>query len=398
MQHKIPLMWIIPKMSNSITILKELIKINSENPPGDTRKIIQWIENWAKSENIPVKTHWFEENRGNIQLTVGQSDKTILICGHLDTVPTGDVKNWDFDPFSGTEVNNYIYGRGAADMKSGVAIALSSLKSIHDQFVNSEMDYSITFLGTSDEEVGLGGAKAALNLGLLDVAKFLVIPEPTALKIGTAEKGVLWISIIASGKSAHGSTPEKGVNAIEEIVKLFPILHSSISEHYHEVLGKSTLNIGVIQGGNIANVVPERAEIQCDFRLVPPFQPAEFEGILRQKIMEFAKGSPATFELVVRQIMPIIQSSEGNFFVRKFIEASQDRPISGLSYATDGAVLVSNAPKPLPFVLFGPGDPMRIHVSNERVNIQEVKTAKKILLDFLIDVCISKQKRGESDL
>ena len=151
-------------MTGSLPILKSLIQIKTENPPGDTRKIIEWIENWAKAENISVRTHWYKKNRGNIQLTIGEADKTILICGHLDTVPIGDINNWNHDPFGGGEVDGFIYGRGSADMKSGVAATLSALKRINDRLRNSKMKYSITFLGTSDEEVGLGGVKASFNI------------------------------------------------------------------------------------------------------------------------------------------------------------------------------------------------------------------------------------------
>jgi succinyl-diaminopimelate desuccinylase len=249
------------------------------------------------------------------------------------------------------------------------------------------MRYSLTFLGTSDEEVGLGGAKAFLETNLLNKTKFLIIPEPTALKIGLAEKGVLWVSIIASGRTAHGSTPEKGINAIEELVKLFPTLHSSITDHHDEILGKSTLNIGVIQGGNLANVVPERAEVQCDFRLVPPHQPSKFSKKLTQIVKEFADESSADFEIKIRQILPAIESNKNNFFVKKFVESSENKPFSGLNYATDGAVLVSNAPENLPFIIFGPGNPNRIHISNERVKIREVEIAEEILYKFLAKVC-----------
>ncbi|MHA1975517.1 MAG: M20 family metallopeptidase [Candidatus Hodarchaeales archaeon] len=382
-------------MTGCIPILKDLIQIKTENPPGETRKIIEWIESWAKAENISVKTHWYEKNRGNIQLTIGKADKTILICGHLDTVPMGNIENWNHDPFGGEEVNGYIYGRGSADMKSGVAITLSALKRINDKFNNSKMEYNITFLGTSDEEVGLGGARASLELGILEKTDFLIIPEPTGLSVGIAEKGVLWLSIIASGKSAHGSTPEKGVNAIEELVKLFPILHSSIPDYTDDILGKSTLNIGVIQGGNIANVVPERAEIQCDFRLVPPIQPVEFSKKLAQKVEEFASGSPAKFQFVVRQTMPVIRSRKEDKFVSKFIEKSGNRSISGLNYATDGAVLVSNAPKKLPFVLYGPGNPKNIHIADEKVSIQEVEAAEQTFIDFLTEICFSSLENFE---
>ena len=107
-------------MTYSIDILKKLIKINTENPPGYTKEILLWIENWARVEGISVSLQDYEENKGNIILAIGNGEKSILICGHLDTVPIGDLNNWEFDPLEAEENEGYIYGRGSADMKSGV--------------------------------------------------------------------------------------------------------------------------------------------------------------------------------------------------------------------------------------------------------------------------------------
>ena len=87
--------------------------------------------------------------------------------------------------------------------------------------------------------------------------------------------------------------------------------------------------------------------------------------------------------------MPVIKSTKENVFVKKFIEKSGNRPLSGLNYATDGAVLVSNAPKTLPFVIYGPGDSKKIHIANERVSIHELELAEQTIFEFLTDVCLS---------
>ena len=253
-------------MTHSIPILRELIKLNTENPPGETTEILSWIKNWAKKEGISSNIQKYEENKVNIVLTLGEADKSILICGHLDTVPLGDKDNWKYDPLSAKLINGYIYGRGSADMKGGVAAALGALKTLKNRCGEKDMSYSIIFLGTSDEEVGLGGALASLKLGILNNCEFLIIPEPTGKKVGIAEKGVLWFSVHSKGVSAHGSTPMKGVNAIEELVKIIPTLHRVVPKDQNKILGQSTLNIGAFNGGKSANVVPEDAVIHCDYR------------------------------------------------------------------------------------------------------------------------------------
>lgn len=369
-------------MKSSLPILEDLVRLNTENPPGKTKDIISWIRKWAQSEKINVSTQMYESDKGNIILTLGKAEKTILICGHLDTVPIGDINNWDYDPL-GQITNEYFYGRGSADMKGGVAAALGAIKYLNEKYDESDFKYNIQFLGTSDEEVGLEGANASLDLGLLNNVEFLIVPEPTNLKVGIAEKGVLWLSITAKGKATHGSTPEMGINAIEELVTIFPALHSSVPDTSHDILGKSTLNIGVINGGKSANVVPEQASIQCDFRLIPPYQPNEFGDEISKMVESLNKESQASFSCRINQIMPSISSPIDNMYLSKFRRVAGNQEYLGLNYGTDAAVLVSNSPKMLPFVIFGPGNPKRIHVSNERVKLDELYKAERIFSEFL---------------
>lgn len=373
-------------MTHSTSILKELIQLNTENPPGKTVEILSWINNWAETEKIKSYIQMYEEHKGNIVLKLGERDKSILICGHLDTVPIGEINNWNYDPIGAESDGEYVYGRGSADMKGGVAAILGALKILKSRLKEKDMKYSIIFLGTSDEEIGLGGAIASLKLGILKNCEFLIIPEPTANQVGIAEKGVLWLTVTSKGKSAHGSTPLKGVNAIEELVKLIPILHEVVPRDRNEILGQSTLNIGVIKGGKSANIVPEEAVIHCDYRLVPPHQPNEFASMVKRKLEAFTQNSPARFTYEVKQTMSAIQTSVQNRFVKKFIEKVGDQSTIGLNYGTDGAVLVKNAPKELPFVIFGPGNPKRIHVANERVKTTDVQAVEKIFVEFLYDV------------
>ena len=373
-------------MTDSISILKKLIQYNTENPPGKTTEILTWINNWAKNEKLDSNIQVYEENKGNIVIKFGKANRSILICGHLDTVPLGNRDNWDYDPLSAKFVNGYIYGRGSADMKGGVAAALGALKNIKKQVKEEDMKYSIIFLGTSDEEVGLGGALASLELNILENCDFLIIPEPTGNNVGIAEKGVLWFSIHSKGISAHGSTPSKGVNAIEEIVKLIPTLHEIVPKDQHDILGLSTLNIGALKGGKSANVVPEEAVMHCDYRLVPPHQPREFSETIIKELDKITRNSPAKFTYAINQTMSGIQTSIQDPFVKRFIEKANNQTLIGLDYGTDGAVLVENAPKELPFVIFGPGDPKRIHVANERVKVADVKVVERIFTEFLYDV------------
>jgi succinyl-diaminopimelate desuccinylase len=371
-------------MSDCISILKELIGLNSENPPGNTRGIIDWIQSWAEINKIPSETQWYENNQANIILTLGNASKSIVLCGHLDTVPIGDLNNWNYDPLGAEEDKGYIYGRGSADMKGGVSACLGALKSLNESIDDFDsLDYKIIFIGTSDEEVGLRGAKAVIKQGAMNNAKFLIVTEPTALKVGIAEKGVLWFKIQSFGKAAHGSTPEKGINAIEELTQLFPLLHEHLPKVTDPILGQSTLNIGKFYGGKSANVVPEEAEVHCDYRLVPPIIPENFANKLSEIIQHHGKTRPARFTTEIDQIMKPVSNSPENKFISQLMKESNNEIPIGLNYGTDAAVLVTQAPHYVPFVIYGPGDPKAIHCANERVSIAEVLEVETVISDFL---------------
>ncbi|MFW9855232.1 MAG: M20 family metallopeptidase [Candidatus Thorarchaeota archaeon] len=379
-------------MSDTIRILKELVKRNTENPPGKTRHIVEWIHEWAIKEGITSECDFYDKEKANIILSVGDASHSLVLTGHLDTVPIGERSNWTKDPTGAQELDGYIYGRGSADMKAGVAACLSAVREFHQLSENKDLSYMVTFLGTSDEEIGLGGAKHALKRGIMNNADFLLVAEPTGLNVGIAEKAVLWMTIQARGRSAHGSTPEKGVNAIEAITDLFPMLRSALPKLRDPILGQSTLNIGVIQGGKSANVVPEYAELQCDYRLVPPINPRDFAKKIADHLKIEMQSSSAEFAHCVQQIMAPLSISPDNEFVKEFIKINKSSgrtSIIGLNYGTDAAVLVGEAENPVPFVIYGPGDPQAIHIADERVAIAEVLEAERIILQFLKKTALS---------
>ena len=171
-------------------------------------------------------------------------------------------------------------------------------------------------------------------------------------------------------------------------MKTIPLLHSFVPSSYHEILGNSTLNIGVINGGKSANVVPEKAEMHCDFRLVPPHDPDKFGRYLSKQISSAMEHSEAEFTFEIQQSMPALQTKTENAFVKKFLTFLDNQTFTGLSYATDAAVLVPGAPKDLPFIIFGPGDPTAIHAANENVSIRELQISERIFTQFLSNLAI----------
>jgi succinyl-diaminopimelate desuccinylase len=265
-------------------------------------------------------------------------------------------------------------------MKGGIVSIIGIIKYLLEQRLFLDK-FKLVFIGTADEEAGMSGSKFLSENDVINGGNLLVITEPTNLEIGVAEKGVLWSRIIIKGKAAHGSMPHKGINAIENAAKIIPKLHSCLQEKTNPILGNSTLNIGKIEGGSAINVVPEKVELDLDFRLIPEQDPR----IVIQNLNNL-DPSPCSMEITTPVQLPALKTDLDNEFIenlKKFI----NKEFIGLSYATDAAYLV-NPKDPIPFVLFGPGDPARIHKVNEYVPLSQVYDCSEYLLKSLIKTFI----------
>ncbi|NPD87339.1 MAG: M20 family metallopeptidase [Asgard group archaeon] len=367
-----------------IPILKKLINIKTENPPGFTIEAVQYLSNIFNEVGIKNRIQAYGEKRANIIAEYGEGEKTIILTGHLDTIPAGDETKWKFPPFSGKEEEGRIYGRGSTDMKGAIAAYVAVMTLLKQK--NVKLSKKVIFLGTSDEELNMDGSLFAKNEGIMEGCEFVVIGEPTELKIGVAEKGTLWIKIRIEGKSAHGSTPHLGVSAIEAAAKLIPDLKEVVPAFEHKILGKSSLNIGKISGGTVVNVVPELCEIECDFRLVADDLRDEIKEKFNAVLNKFNQEEEAKASFAILHELPAIEMK----YVSKFLEDLKIKAkkagaaeIIGVNYGTDGAMLVPDYGTP--FVIMGPGKLDQLHVTDEYTEIEEVIDYANIIYEALID-------------
>jgi succinyl-diaminopimelate desuccinylase len=366
-----------------IPILQKLINIRTENPPGFTIEAVQYLVDLFNEIGIKCRIQEYGEKRANVIAEYGDGEKTIILTGHLDTVPAGDETKWKFPPFSGKEDNGKIYGRGSTDMKGAIAayVAVMALLKQEDVRLNKK----IIFLGTSDEELNMDGSLFAKNKGIMEGCEFVVIGEPTELKVGVAEKGTLWIKIRIEGKSAHGSTPHLGISSIEAAAELIPKLKAVVPEFEHKILGKSTLNIGKITGGTVVNVVPELCEIECDFRLVSDELRDEIKERFNVVINKFNLENETKTSFSIAHELPAIEMRDDSKFLDDLKNRAQEvgvKEIIGVNYGTDGAMLVPDYGTP--FVIMGPGKLDQLHVTDEYTEIEEVVTYANIIYEALV--------------
>lgn len=236
--------------SQPLELTRRLVSFESENPPGKEKEVLEFLYDLLKGWGFDTKLVYTYSGRANLiaSFKCGRGGKKLLFNGHLDVVPAGDRSRWSRQPFSAEVHENHLYGRGSADMKGGVAAMLYAVRLVRKTGIDLG-DAEVIFHLVSDEESGGSqGAGFLVDQGL-GGADAAIVPEPTNLEVVVAEKGTYWVRVNVRGKSAHGATPQLGVNAIEKMAMLLPRLIAMDLSTSHPLLGQPTLNLGLINGG-----------------------------------------------------------------------------------------------------------------------------------------------------
>ena len=369
-----------------IYVLKKLVQIPTENPPGKTEEIVNFLITEVFKDEEGFRNEIITHVKNNITLhnlitKIGSGKKKIILSGHFDVVPAGDLSKWIHPPFSAKVIDGNLYGRGSADMKGGIVSLIGTLKILSEKKKFLE-NYELIFLGTADEEAGMSGAVTLTDKGIINDAILLIIGEPTNLSLGIAEKGVLWVKLKIYGKAAHGSMPEEGINAIYGALRIVSQLESCLNTKINPIFGTSSFNIGKIQGGNKINVVPDFTSLEVDFRLNPEQSVEEIIENLKNIEIE-----PCTMDIEIINNLPALQSSSSHPFIESLKKFSNTELI-GLPYATDASKFISTK-NPIPFVIYGPGNPNNVHKINESISLNQIFQATQFLTDALLDTYLS---------
>jgi succinyl-diaminopimelate desuccinylase len=313
----------------------------------------------------------------------GNSEKPPLcFTGHLDTVPLGAAP-WSNDPFAAEIADGRLYGRGSSDMKSGVAAIVIAMLELAPKLQRSP---GVVLVITAAEETGSEGAHHLAGLGqVLGQAGAMVVAEPTANYPYVGHKGTLWLQACTRGVTAHGSMPERGVNAIYKAARAIGKLeHFDFKTKPHAVLGAPTLNVGTIHGGMNINSVPDRTEIGIDLRTVPGQNHAALCAELRTYLGDDVELSP-TVDVGSLWTDPDDSWVQQVFAIMAPLLGKPLEPRSA-SYFTDGATLAPAYGRP-PTVILGPGEPTLAHQTDEYCVIERIAQAIEANLLITKDWC-----------
>ncbi|MCP4450731.1 MAG: M20 family metallopeptidase, partial [Planctomycetes bacterium] len=250
--------------------MKKLIQADS-GPEAGELKVSGVIQQAFAGYGIECDMDVWDGNRANVVARVrtpGRKKALMIVCHH-DVVSPGNVP-WDHDPLSGLEQDGTIYGRGATDMKGGIAAVVTAMGQLVSE--GAALQGDILFAATAGEETDSCGVDRFVQTAtdLPDLAG-IMIPEPTGFNMINAHRGLLWLEISTYGKTAHGSKPHLGVNAIKTMALVLDRLETAFdfSLVTHPNLGTGSMSINTISGGKALNVVPDHCCLGVDIRTLP---------------------------------------------------------------------------------------------------------------------------------
>jgi succinyl-diaminopimelate desuccinylase len=366
----------------AINSLKEILRIKSVNPPGNEEPVAKKIKELLDQYGIETELVPHSEGRANLIAYLrgtnhNETPRRVLgLSGHMDVVPTGDVK-WKYDPFGAEEVDGKIYARGASDMKSGLMSCVMAMIALKEE--NIQLNGDIKLLASVGEEVGAVGAKQLVDEGYVSDLSAMIIAEPKDSEIVVSHKGAFWTQITCYGKTAHGSQPHNGINALLHIHEIISgILSHEFQLKYEPdpLLGEPTYSINVIEGGSNTNVVPDRCSVNIDFRTVPSQSHSEILDQLN-KVIEKAKEKYPDLNAeikILNDLAPLITSKDDPF-VQLVQQVCQDalgekKEPKGMSGYTDASQFM-NAPNDFPILVWSTIGGETVHQPDEYVEIDK---------------------------
>jgi succinyl-diaminopimelate desuccinylase len=374
---------------DAINLLSDLVRIPSVNPRmgggAGEEQIARYLAERLQALGLTPTVAEVHPGRPNVLVTLPgrPGGPHLLFEAHTDTVLPS---HGQLDPFNPRLEGDRLYGRGSCDTKASVAamfLALQDLLPSHGR----ERRISLAF--TMGEEAGHEGIMHLLGSGFL--ADAAVVGEPTGLDVVTAHKGVFRWKLVTSGRAAHSSNPQEGVNAIVKMAGVVRAIHDllapQISRRTHPLLGAPTISVGRIEGGLQVNVVPDRCSIDLDRRTLPGETWAQVRDEVEALISACQVEDPDLRVIIEEPYMRLgsLETPPDAPIVRMAQEAvsriAGQHPIRGVAFGTDAAELCAAG---VPCVVLGPGNIEQAHTSMEYVEIQQVVKAAAIYREIMI--------------
>jgi len=378
-------------MTTALDLLRDLVRIPSPNPPGDTQAVAAYVAETMRRAGCQVQTPApdAKPEAANAIAAIGQGAPVIMLHAHIDTVPiAGDeAKKWTVDPYAATVKDGRLYGKGSVDDKAPLAAMMATV--LHAAAHRDRLHGTLVLVAAAEEEVGGQlGTRWMAEAGHLPECDFIVVGEQTHNRVATAHKGVLRATVRTTGRAAHATNPDRGINAITAMARVVLALeayHRELAGRVHPMVGVPTCNVGIIQGGSTANAVPDTCVVQLDRRMIPGENPVEVQAELARVVQSIdvhpARVSIGEF-LVSNWFSSTVESDLARAFLDCVARQIDDSPGPvGYLPGSDAKHLVGLTRGEM--VIFGPGSYEVAHAYDEYVDLAEFEATTDILKDFV---------------
>jgi len=368
-----------PMPGSVVELAQALVRIPSVNPDGDPgtdrtgeQACAEFIADFLRSLGAEVDLQEVHPGRPNVvaRFAAGGAKPRLLFAPHTDTV---SVAGMTIDPFGSEIREGKIYGRGASDTKGPMAAMLWALHECRDLLPH--LSHEIWFAGLMGEEAGQDGAKA---LAAREKFDFVVVGEPTELEVVFKHKVDVTARIIATGRSAHSSCPERGENAITKLAAALLSVEKALTAYFAKIsdpiLGHPTFSIGTVRGGTKFNIVPDHAEAVIDLRLLP----SQWKDGDAREVFEVMRTACPGLRVEKIAGSEALDTDPTHPLISKLVEAG-GKP-AGAAWFCDAAIFSAAG---VPAVAVGPGSIAQAHTEDEFIEVAALEQGVEFFKKFL---------------
>ena len=372
-----------------IDIAKELIAFDTSGPPAREQPCAQWIKDFLEDTGFEAELQVVEKDRANVIGKIGRGKGPgLVLSGHMDVVLAGDPSLWKVTgPFEPVVKDGKLYGRGACDMKGPDACILQAVKELSKESYKRQL--SVVF--TAGEDTGGWYVTKVIEEKKITTADAMygVIPEPSMMEIIPIHKGSGGAEVLIHGRAAHSSKPELGINANQKAADyLYALrgLQSKLDETRHPLLGPTTVECTMMNGGFKSNIIPDQARLTLNFRLIPEHKDPEvsrkwFEDMIASLS---SKDSEFKAELTRHGASEPLDVPLDSRIVATLREILGTR-IVGAPYYTEA---VNYTRAGIPTVICGPGSIDQAHTPDEYVSLEQLELGLSTFKEAVKRICL----------